>query len=44
MLTPQQDGEPVNAMAKAYVEINGTPHPEGTGWTRTLTYRERKAL
>jgi transglutaminase-like putative cysteine protease len=43
ILSPQQDGEPVNAMAKAYVEIDGKVHPEGTGWVRKLTYRERKA-
>lgn len=43
VLSPRQDGEPVNALAKAYVEIDGKPHPEGTGWVRKLTYRERKA-
>jgi transglutaminase-like putative cysteine protease len=42
-LTPKQDGDPVNAMAKAYVEIDGKVHPEGAGWVRKLTYRERKA-
>jgi transglutaminase-like putative cysteine protease len=42
MLSPKQDGEPVNAMAKAYVEIDGKVHPEGAGWVRKLTYRERK--
>lgn len=41
-LSPKQDGEPVNAMAKAYVEIDGKVHPEGAGWVRKLTYRERK--
>ncbi len=41
MLRPQQDGEPVNALPKAYVEIDGKVHPEGTGWKRVLTYRER---
>jgi transglutaminase-like putative cysteine protease len=44
VLSPKQDGDPVNAMAKAYVEIDGKAHPEGTGWVRKLTYRERKAL
>ena len=39
-MTPRQDGEPVNALPKAYVEIDGKVHPEGTGWTRKLTYRE----
>jgi transglutaminase-like putative cysteine protease len=43
ILSPKQDGEPVNAMAKAYVEVDGTVHPEGIGWVRKLTYRERKA-
>jgi len=40
MMTPRQDGEPVNALPKAYVEVDGKVHPEGTGWTRKLTYRE----
>lgn len=31
---------PVNALAKAYVEVDGKVHPEKTGWTRKLTYRE----
>jgi transglutaminase-like putative cysteine protease len=44
ILSPKQDGDPVNAMAKAYVEIDGKVHPEGVnGWVRKLTYRERKA-
>jgi hypothetical protein len=44
VLSPKQDGDPVNAMAKAYVEIDGKVHPEGaSGWVRKLTYRERKA-
>jgi transglutaminase-like putative cysteine protease len=43
ILSPKQDGEPVNAMAKAYVEIDGKVHPEGaSGWVRKLTYRERQ--
>jgi transglutaminase-like putative cysteine protease len=42
-LSPKQDGDPVNAMAKAYVEIDGKVHPEGAnGWVRKLTFRERK--
>lgn len=41
ILTPKQDGEPVNALPKAYVEIDGQVHPEGKGWTRKLTYREK---
>lgn len=40
VLTPRQDGEPVNQLPKAYVEIDGKLHPEGTGWSRKLTYRE----
>ncbi len=43
LLDPRQDGGPVNAMAKAYVEVDGKPLPEKEGWVRTLTYRERKA-
>jgi transglutaminase-like putative cysteine protease len=39
-MSPKQDGEPVNALPKAYVEIDGKVHPEGTGWVRKLTYRE----
>lgn len=41
MLRPSQDGGPVNALPKAYIEIDGKEHPEGTGWKRLLTYRER---
>src|SRR5262249_33953356 len=43
ILRPKQDGEPVNALPKAYMEIDGQVHPEGTGWVRKLTYREQKA-
>jgi len=39
-MSPRQDGEPVNALPKAYVEIDGKVHPEGAGWVRKLTYRE----
>ncbi|PYM20279.1 MAG: hypothetical protein DMD81_02200 [Candidatus Rokuibacteriota bacterium] len=39
-MSPKQDGEPVNALPKAYVEVDGKVHPEGSGWTRKLTYRE----
>ena len=41
ILSPRQDGEPVNALAKAYVEIDGKAHPETKGWVRKLTFRER---
>ncbi|HYB73016.1 MAG TPA: transglutaminase domain-containing protein [Candidatus Sulfotelmatobacter sp.] len=39
-MSPKQDGEPVNALPKAYVEVDGKVLPEGSGWTRKLTYRE----
>jgi transglutaminase-like putative cysteine protease len=39
-MSPKQDGEPVNALPKAYLEIDGKVYPEGTGWVRKLTYRE----
>jgi transglutaminase superfamily protein len=42
ILNPKQDGEPVNALPKAYIEIDGKVHPEGAGWVRKLTYRERR--
>jgi transglutaminase-like putative cysteine protease len=41
ILSPKQDGEPVNALPKAYVEIDGKVSPEGTGWVRKLTYSEK---
>lgn len=34
-LSPRQEGGPVNAMHKVYVEIDGKPH---TTWERKLTY------
>jgi transglutaminase-like putative cysteine protease len=37
-LAPKQDGGPVNAMHKVYVEIDGKPH---TAWERKLTYVEK---
>lgn len=40
IMSPKQDGEPVNALPKAYVEVDGKEHPEKTGWVRKLTYRE----
>lgn len=40
IMSPRQDGEPVNALPKAYVEVDGKVHPEGAGWVRKLTYRE----
>jgi transglutaminase-like putative cysteine protease len=39
VLSPPAEGQAVNALPKAYVEVDGRAHPEGTGWTRTLTYR-----
>lgn len=41
-LNPKQDGGPVNALPKAYVEIDGKVHPETTGWVRKLTYTSVK--
>ncbi|HSB73649.1 MAG TPA: transglutaminase-like domain-containing protein, partial [Candidatus Methylomirabilis sp.] len=41
-LSPRQDGEPVNALPKAYVEVDGKVLPETTGWVRKLTYKERQ--
>jgi hypothetical protein len=40
ILNPRQDGEPVNACPKAYVEIDGKEHPETKGWVRKLTFRK----
>lgn len=42
ILSPRQDGEPVNALPKAYVEIDGKVHPEGKGWVRKLTFHQRR--
>ena len=39
-LSPKQDAGPVNALAKAYVEVNGKPAAEKEVWTRKLTFRE----
>ena len=45
-LSPQQDGGPVNALAKAYVEVDGKPTGEKSGdtvnWSRKLTFVEKK--
>lgn len=41
-LSPKQDGGPVNALAKAYAEVDGKVHPEKDGWVRKLTYKEKK--
>jgi hypothetical protein len=37
MMQPPQESGPVNALAKAHVEIDGKPHAD---WTREFTYRE----
>ncbi len=37
VLQPPQDDGPVNALAKAYVEVDGKVSPD---WTRELTYKE----
>jgi transglutaminase-like putative cysteine protease len=41
-LGPKQEGGPVNALPKAYVEVDGKVHPETTGWVRKLTYASAK--
>jgi len=41
-LSPKQDGGPVNALAKAYMEVDGKVSAEKTGWTRKLTFKEVK--
>lgn len=41
-LSPKQDGGPVNAIAKAYVEVDGQIIGDGKGWTRKLTFSEKK--
>ena len=40
IMSPKQDAEPVNALPKAYVEVDGKVLPETTGWVRKLTYKE----
>ncbi len=42
ILDPPQAGGPVNALPKAYVEVDGRTLAENEGWTRRLTYRERE--
>ena len=39
IMNPKQDGDPVNALPKAYVEVDGKVLPETTGWVRKLTYK-----
>lgn len=45
-MNPRQEGGPVNALAKAYVEIDGKPAGEKSGdtvnWSRKLTFTEKK--
>lgn len=41
-MDPKQDGDPVNALPKAYIEVDGKVLPETTGWVRKLTYKERQ--
>ena len=43
ILNPKQDGGPVNALPKAYLEIDGKIYVEKDGWTRKLTYIEKKS-
>ena len=40
IMNPKEDGEPVNALPKAYAEVDGKVLPETTGWARKLTYKE----
>lgn len=42
MLDPKQDQGPVNALPKAYVEVDGQIGKEKEAWTRKLTYKEVK--
>ena len=41
-LSPQQAGGPVNALPKAYVEVDGKIGAEKEVWTRKLTFKEKK--
>jgi transglutaminase-like putative cysteine protease len=41
-LSPKQDGGPVNALAKAYVEVDGKVAAEKEVWNRKLTFQEKK--
>ena len=47
-LDPPQAGGPVNALPKAYIEVDGKPYPEKSAdgktvqWSRKLTYTEVK--
>ena len=41
-LSPKQAGGPLNALAKAYIEVDGKPAAEKEVWTRKLTFREIK--
>ena len=40
-LSPPQAGGPVNALPKAYVELDGKPLAEKSGWTRLRTFTEK---
>jgi transglutaminase-like putative cysteine protease len=42
LLSPKQEAGPVNALPKAYIEVDGKVHPEKTGWVRKLTFKEKK--
>ena len=37
MMQPPQESGPVNALTKAYVEVDGKTYAD---WTREFTYRE----
>ncbi len=43
-LTPKQEAGPVNAIAKAYIEVDGKALPDNkdAGYTRKLTFKQKK--
>ncbi len=43
VLEPKPAASPINALPKAYVEVDGKALAEKTGWTRKLTYHELKS-
>jgi len=43
VLSPRQNGPPLNALFEAYIEVDGKPLPEGAaGWLRKVTYRGQR--
>lgn len=43
LLEPRPSAGPVNALPKAYVELEGSVAPEGKAWKRTFTYKELRS-